>query len=102
MLEGKARVLALTGAGVLSQLGMTLLIVGLSFGKSPPPAPPPAVQAAAIAHSRALAQANLSATPDATTTPSYVTPLARSRPVHLSVPRVGIETGLMELGLQAD
>jgi len=102
MRESKARLLVLTGAGVLSQAGMTLLIVGLSFGKSPPPAPPPAVQAAAIAHTRAIAAAaDLSAAPDAST-PSYVTPLARSRPVHLSVPRVGIETGLMELGLQSD
>ena len=38
MPEGTARVLALTCAGVLSQVGMTFLIVGLSFGKTPPPA----------------------------------------------------------------
>jgi hypothetical protein len=104
MPEGKARVLALTGAGVLSQVGMTFLIVGLSFGKSPPPAPPPAVQAAAIAYSGAVGSsaAGPPAAGDAKSTPSYVTALGRSRPVHLSIPRVGIETSLVELGLQPD
>ncbi len=100
MLEGKARVLALTGAGVLSQISMTFLIVGLSFVKSTPPAPPPAVQAAAIAFSGAAP--GTSGGPDSTSTHSYVAALGRSRPVHLSVPRVGIETSLMELGLQPD
>jgi hypothetical protein len=109
MPEGKARVLALTGAGVLSQVGMTFLIVGLSFGKSPPPAPPPAVQAAAIAYSDGAvggAVAGVAADPSPAavgdSTPSYVTALGRSRPVHLSVPRVGIDTSLMDLGLQSD
>jgi sortase (surface protein transpeptidase) len=98
MPEGQARVLALTCAGVLSQLGMTLLLVGLSFGKSPPPAPPPAVQAAANAY----AAADPAAKPAASATPSYVAALPRSRPVHLSIPRVGIETSLLELGLERD
>jgi hypothetical protein len=103
MPDGKTRVLALTLAGVLSQVGMTSLIVGLSFGKAPPPAPPPTVQAAALGYSGTATDAPHPATaPDADSTPSYVAALPRSRPVRLSVPRVGIETSLMELGLQPD
>jgi hypothetical protein len=62
------------------------------------------VQAAANAFTGSAGQATAdpSATPDASATPNYVTPLAHSRPVHLSVPRIGIETGLMELGLEPD
>src|ERR1700759_264693 len=99
MPDGKSRVLALTLAGVLSQVGMTFLIVGLSFGKAPPPAPPPAVQAGALGNSGPSADTSRPAasTADADSTPSYVAALPRSRPVRLSVPRVGIETALMEL-----
>ncbi|HEX3614837.1 MAG TPA: class F sortase [Sporichthyaceae bacterium] len=101
MTDGKARVLALTGAGVLSQVGMTLLIVGLSFGKMPPPAPPRAGQAAAIGFSSTgptlLAQSGPEQNPL-----GPVTPLTRSTPIRLTVPRVGINTALMQLGLQSD
>jgi|GEM_PF-4003016 len=94
MPDGRARVLALTGAGVLSQVGMTALVIGLSFGKAPPPAPPAAVQAAAPGH------ADAAPSPESTGEPVPGWP--RSRPMHLSAPRVGIETELIELRLQPD
>jgi hypothetical protein len=88
-------IVPLTCAGVLTQIGMTALLVGLSFGKAPPPAPSAAVAAAAIAYSTRPAVA-------APPGPSAYPGMARSRPTHLDVPRVGIDTEIIDVGLGPD
>lgn len=93
---GRGFIVPLTCAGVLGQIGMTALLVGLSFGKAPPPAPSAAVAAAAIAYSTRPAVA---AVPPA---PAGYPGMARSRPTHLDVPRVGIDTEVIDLGLGPD
>jgi hypothetical protein len=72
---------------------MTALLVGFSFGKAPPPAPPPAVADAATAYSTR---------PAAALGPSAYPGMTRSRPTHLDIPRVGINTEVIDLGLGPD
>jgi sortase family protein len=95
MPDRRDQVVALTCAGVLAQVGMTALIVGLSFGKAPAPAPPPAAQAAAKAYSARSTTVSAAG-------PAAFLGMDHSRPVRLDVPRVGIKTDLMDLGLAPD
>src|SRR6185369_2974197 len=79
------RRLAIDGlTGLLAAGGLTLLVIGAS----PAPAPPP----------RPAAEAS----PPARVPSSAPTALSASVPVRLDIPAIGVSTGLMSLGLNAD
>jgi hypothetical protein len=69
------------------------------WGNAPPPQPPASAAAPVETHSAAAAPAP----PRASPVPVSVGPiLTRSRPVHLSVPAIGVDTALVQLGQNPD
>jgi hypothetical protein len=99
--------LAVAAATVCAQIGVAAMVLGLDFGKQP--APVPSVQLARPANHSDSPDDPLGLTdslfPASDQTPpaaSMSLNLDRSVPVHLSIPRVGIETSLLSLGLNPD
>ena len=78
-------------ATVLAQVGAVLLLLGWGVPVAPPPSPPRAVQAVApVVNAGVRADGGAAA------------PLGYSVPVRLRIDRLGIDTGLMTLGLNPD
>jgi hypothetical protein len=99
--------LAVAVATVIAQIGVAAVVIGLGFGKQS--APVPAMDLAGATHPhwdkhdpRSLTDA-LFPSSDAipAVSPMSLT-LDRSVPVHLTIPRVGIDTNLLSLGLNPD
>jgi hypothetical protein len=99
---GRGAFLAVAGAAVLAQAAAVMVVVGLNFGVSGPPAPEPAAAEAVAAEPAAAPGAPASGTmPWADQLPP-VRPLVHAIPVHLTVDRLGIDTDLMSVGLNPD
>jgi hypothetical protein len=99
--------LAVAAATVCAQIGVAAMVIGLDFGKRP--APVPSVELAQPAgHSEhvddpfGLTDSLFPSADRAPASAPMAIPLDRSVPVHLSIPRVGIETSLLSLGLNPD
>jgi Sortase domain len=98
--------LAVTVATACAQIGVAAMVIGLGFGRQSAPVPS---MEPTLSQSHHDADDPLDLTdslfPSAPPTPA-VAPMAltldRSMPVHLSIPRVGIETDLLSLGLNQD
>ena len=95
--------MSLALAAVLAVGGTAALAEGLGFWHKDPPAPAALSQAEADAVEAAALRAQAEAgrrDPDIAALPAEA--LGRSMPTHLTISRVGIDTGLMELGLSPD
>ncbi|HEY2832427.1 MAG TPA: class F sortase [Sporichthyaceae bacterium] len=98
--------LAVAVATLCAQIGVAAMVIGLDFGKQSAPVPS---MESAVTQSDHDSDDPLDLTdslfPSVPQTP-VVAPMAltldRSVPVHLSIPRVGIETNLLSLGLNPD
>jgi hypothetical protein len=98
--------LAVAMAALCAQIGLAAMVIGLGFGKQSAPVPS---MAAAVSRSDHDSDDPLDLTdtlfPSAVQVPPvapFAPALDRSMPVHLSIPRVGIETDLLNLGLNPD
>ncbi|SES75278.1 class F sortase [Geodermatophilus poikilotrophus] len=94
-MRGDRRRVALVVGAVLAGIGLVLLLLGVRAPASSP-APEPA---------RAAPSLPVDITPDATSTPRLRPPvdaLPRSVPVRLDIPRIGVHTELIALGLNPD
>jgi hypothetical protein len=99
--------LAVAVATVIAQLGVAAMVIGLDFGKQAAPVPSMAAAGASEPHRepgdpRSLTDVLFPSTDPAPASSPMALTLDRSVPVHLSIPRVGIDTGLLSLGLNDD
>src|SRR5882757_1011223 len=98
--------LAVAVAAVIAQIGVAAIVIGLGFGKQAAPVPSMTLAEPAAQHSAddplGLANTLFPAGSDAPAVGPTALTLDRSVPTHLSIPRVGIETSLLSLGLNPD
>jgi hypothetical protein len=100
---GRGTFLAVAGAAILAQAAAVMVVVGLNFGVTGPPAPEPAAAEPATAPvAAAQAPADMAGTMPWAEQLPQVRPMVHAIPVHLTVSRLGIDTDLMSLGLNPD
>lgn len=88
-------------AAVLALCGVALVVIALVMPESEPPPPQPKATSPSVTANTATPSRAPSREPEAAAVPTGLI-LARSLPVHLDVPAIGVHSPLLQLGANPD